>query len=92
MKKKVAVTLVLLAGLFLARSLAQDWFFAAWVSWGLIFGVLEFYGLRDQDKGDTLSEQVWLGTLSKSKVWAIFWRIFVAVLLSWLLVHFLIGV
>jgi hypothetical protein len=68
-----------------------DNFFLMWIGWGLMFAGLEIVSLRDLRKGDTLSEQVWLGTLSKTGAWSIFWRSAIAALLIWLIFHFLLG-
>jgi hypothetical protein len=89
--KKVSVLILIAACTLTVTAFALDAFFLAWVGWGLIFGTMEWYGLRRSGKLDTLSEQIWLGTRSKTLYWAIFWRVGIVVFLSWLTVHFLIG-
>jgi hypothetical protein len=89
LSKKIAVPLLVVACIIAVTAFALDAFFLAWVGWGLIFGTMEWYGLRTSNKGDTLSEQVWLGTQSRTRWWRVFWRVSLAVFLSWLTAHFL---
>jgi hypothetical protein len=87
--KRIATTLLIAACLFLIFAFWFEWFFLAWIGWGLIFGTMEWYALSRKYTGDTLSEQIWLGTRSKSLFWRWFWSAFVVILLSWLVAHFL---
>lgn len=87
--KAVGVTALVVSALVTVFGFATDAFFIAWLGWGLIFGTMEWYTLARKQPGDTLSEQVWLGTQSSSLWWKIFWRAGVFVLLSWLVAHFL---
>jgi len=81
----ISLTGILLLGIWL------DNFFLAWLGWGLIFAAMEFSGLTANAKGDTLSEQVWLGTRSRSRGWKVFWVTGVTFLLVWLIYHFITG-
>lgn len=81
-----AAFLVVLVGIFMAN------FFVMWLGWGIMFIGLEAVSLRDLRKDDTLSEQIWKGTFSKSTAWRVFWKSSVGVLLVWLFGHFVLGI
>lgn len=81
----MAVTGITIAGIW------TDNFFIVWLGWGLVFCFLETAGLSSRRKGDTLSEQVWLGTRSKSLGWRIVWLFGTVTLLLWLIFHFITG-
>jgi hypothetical protein len=90
-KKLEQIAISTVAFLVVIVGILTDSMFVAWVGWGVLFAGLEIRALIDQSKGDTLSEQVWLGTLSKNRFWAVFWKVFVACLLTWLFFHLLLG-
>jgi hypothetical protein len=89
--KKIAASAMTLAFVMLMFGFWNNYFLFAWVGWGLIFVTLELYTLSRAQKGDTLSEQVWLGTLSKSRPWSWFWIVSLAAFMSWLTTHLLLG-
>jgi hypothetical protein len=89
---KAAVTAILVISFVtILVGFWADEFFLAWIGWGMIFVTLEVYTLNRAQKGDTLSEQIWLGTLSKNKAWSGFWVVVLAVFMSWLTTHLLLG-
>lgn len=65
--------------------------FVAWLFWGIIFVVLELRALINDERDDTLSEQIWKGTLSKHFVWSVFWKTTVFSFLTWLAYHLTLG-
>ena len=89
MIKKIAVGLLSFACIITIYAFAAEAFFLAWIGWGLIFGTMEWYALSRKYTGDTLSEQIWLGTRSKTLFWKWFWSATVVIFLSWLIAHFL---
>jgi hypothetical protein len=87
--KTHAIVILIASFCVMLLAFSQDWFLLAWVAWGLIFGTMEWYALSRKSRGDTLSEQVWLGTQSKSRWWSWFWRVSIVAFLSWLTAHFI---
>ncbi|MGY8962558.1 MAG: hypothetical protein ACKVKT_03270 [Rhodospirillales bacterium] len=65
-----------------------------WAIWLLAFGVIEYAALKDQRKGDTLTEHVrkLIGTKTPGRNWEN-WiaRIGLAGLLLWFIPHFFTG-
>jgi hypothetical protein len=92
MSKRTAAILMAIFSVMAIVTFFMEAFFLSWLAWGLIFGTMEWYALRTKVAGDTLSDQVWLGTKSKSFWWKVFWRVSIAVFLSWLMAHFLFGI
>jgi len=74
----------------------MDPFTLGWILWGVYFCILEGVALVRSAEGDTLSEHIrlWFGTKKGTKptLWAWARRIFLAVFLLWLTIHFLFGV
>ena len=91
-KGKVATLAALAVGFaIIAAAVVTDQYFLTWFAWGALFVVLESKALIDRTKGDTLSEQVQKGTLSRNLLWKVFWSASVGTLLVWLIFHLLLG-
>lgn len=65
----------------------------AWIFWLVFFAVIEGTAIIDKDRGDTLSEHIWVWFKIKDKPRTWTWRrAALAVFLVWLLVHMVAGI
>lgn len=65
-----------------------------WIVWLAAFGVIEWAALKDQRKGDTLSEHFWklMGTKTPGRNWKHWlFRGGVGVFFAWIIPHFFTG-
>ena len=69
------------------RDLPQSFYTVAWVSWLVLFVVIEALALRDTDKGDTLSEHVWFLMFHDGRPRPVIYYLFAGFFL-WMLLHF----
>jgi hypothetical protein len=90
-KKKALAVVASLAFAVVMFGIVTDEFFVMWLGWGLMFAGLEAITVVHDEDGDTLSEQIQFGTLSKNKVWNIIWKSVTGAVLIWLLFHLPFG-
>jgi Zn-dependent membrane protease YugP len=90
-KKKALAVVASLAFIVVMLGILTDEFFVMWLGWGLMFAGLEAITVVHEEDDDTLSEQIQLGTLSKSMFWNIAWKSVVGAVLIWLLFHLPFG-
>lgn len=70
----------------------MDWYTVGWISIIIAFGVLEWFALRNERKGDTASEHVWKWFSIKHKGTG--WKLrrgALVLFMLWLTYHFVIG-